>query len=434
MGKSAFALALAQELGAEIVSADSMQVYRKLNIGTAKPSPEEQQLVPHHLIDLVEPWENFDLAKYQQLALSAIGDIHSRGKLPLLTGGTGLYVRAVLEDYLFPQKSADKNVRAQLESFTTEQLYARLEEVDPDSALRLHPNDRRRIERAVEVFLVTGKPISQQQAQMSRKKRYRSLAFCLTRERSELYERINKRVDLMMEQGLDLIVVDYLGLMNADRRVENRQLEVSEISRGLKSMALELRVPVLACAQLARWAQSPATAHLSLSVNVSARQFADRAPTQFEQGFGDVMAKADFADGRSNLVFGAAFEFVDLGFRVDVDAPPRQLASQADVLAFFADGQRQFVVRHDEFHPMAFSVDDDAGNFGWRNRVAHETGWIVVVRHDVDLFTTQLLDHGLNPRPFHPNASSYRIDTIVVRLNSYFSTFTRFTNNIFDRN
>ncbi|NLC46624.1 MAG: tRNA (adenosine(37)-N6)-dimethylallyltransferase MiaA [Firmicutes bacterium] len=202
MGKSAFALALAQELGAEIVSADSMQVYRKLNIGTAKPSPEEQQLVPHHLIDLVEPWENFDLAKYQQLALSAIGDIHSRGKLPLLTGGTGLYVRAVLEDYLFPQKSADKNVRAQLESFTTEQLYARLEEVDPDSALRLHPNDRRRIERAVEVFLVTGKPISQQQAQMSRKKRYRSLAFCLTRERSELYERINKRVDLMMEQGL----------------------------------------------------------------------------------------------------------------------------------------------------------------------------------------------------------------------------------------
>ena len=112
MGKSAFALALAQELGAEIVSADSMQVYRKLNIGTAKPSPEEQQLVPHHLIDLVEPWENFDLAKYQQLALSAIGDIHSRGKLPLLTGGTAYMSALCWKTTSFPKKRRQKRPRA----------------------------------------------------------------------------------------------------------------------------------------------------------------------------------------------------------------------------------------------------------------------------------------------------------------------------------
>lgn len=202
VGKSAIAFSLAKEYNAEIVSADSMQVYKHLDIGTAKPSQKEREEVPHHLVDLVEPWESFDLSTYQQLALSAIADIHSRGKLPLLTGGTGLYVRSVLEDYLFTQKSSDPQVRDELSQMSAAEIQAKLSQVDPATASRLHLNDRRRLERALEVYLVTGKPISQQQSQMSRKKRYHSLAFCLTRTRPELYQRVERRVDQMVEEGL----------------------------------------------------------------------------------------------------------------------------------------------------------------------------------------------------------------------------------------
>lgn len=202
MGKSALALAVAKEFSAEIVSADSMQIYKKLDIGTAKPSPQEREEVPHHLLDVVEPWESFDLSTYQKLALGAISDIHRRGKLPLLSGGTGLYVRSVLEDYLFTEESSAPSIRSELSQMSTVDLLAKLKAVDPKSALRLHPNDRRRLERALEVYLVTGKPISQQQSQMSRKKRFHSLTFCLTRSRPELYRRVEQRVDQMIQEGL----------------------------------------------------------------------------------------------------------------------------------------------------------------------------------------------------------------------------------------
>ena len=202
VGKSAIALSLAREYGAEIVSADSMQVYKRLDIGTAKPTLNEREEVPHHLLDLIEPWENFDLSSYQKLALTTIGEIHNRGKLPLLTGGTGLYVRAVLEDFLFVAKSSDPVVRAKLSQKSSSDLHAMLKRVDLQAAKRLHPNDRRRIERALEVYLVTGKPISQQQAQMSHKKRFNSITFCLTRKRAELYRRIERRVDEMLKAGL----------------------------------------------------------------------------------------------------------------------------------------------------------------------------------------------------------------------------------------
>lgn len=202
MGKSALALAVAKEFSAEIVSADSMQIYKKLDIGTAKPSPQEREEVTHHLLDVVEPWESFDLSTYQKLALGAISDIHRRGKLPLLSGGTGLYVRSVLEDYLFTEESSAPSIRSELSQMSTVDLLAKLKAVDPKSALRLHPNDRRRLERALEVYLVTGKPISQQQSQMSRKKRFHSLTFCLTRSRPELYRRVEQRVDQMIQEGL----------------------------------------------------------------------------------------------------------------------------------------------------------------------------------------------------------------------------------------
>ncbi len=202
VGKSAVCFALAKEYDLEIVSADSMQVYKKLDIGTAKPSLKEREEVPHHLVDLVEPWENFNLSTYQRLALSAIAGIHNRGKLPLLSGGTGLYVRAVLEDYLFGQRSSDPQVRRELARLSTLDLAAKLRQVDPAAASRLHLNDRRRLERALEVYLVTGSTISQQQAHMTRKKRYRSVVFCLTRQRAELYRRIEERVDQMLAEGL----------------------------------------------------------------------------------------------------------------------------------------------------------------------------------------------------------------------------------------
>lgn len=202
VGKSELALTLAKKYHGEIIALDSMQIYRGLDIGTAKPTLKEQQAVPHHLFDLVEPWEPFDLAQYQELALATIAEIHSRGKIPFLVGGTGLYLRAVLYDFLFSEESSDPKLRAELESQETEVLYQELQKVDPETAARLHPNDRRRIVRGVEVYLVTGEPISARQAQTTKRERFGSLIFCLTRKRSELYQRINLRVDKMLELGL----------------------------------------------------------------------------------------------------------------------------------------------------------------------------------------------------------------------------------------
>ena len=196
VGKSALALRLAQQLDGEIISGDSMCVYRGLDIGTAKPSVSEQKLVPHHLIDIRRPTEPFSVVDFQQLAAAAIDEVNRRGNLPILVGGTGLYIQALLEGYQF-NPTPITTLRDDAES--TDTLYERLNELDPLTAGRIHPNDRKRILRALEVITTENKPLSTDKAAQLQ---YECLAFGLTMERQALYHRIDQRVDQMVEQGL----------------------------------------------------------------------------------------------------------------------------------------------------------------------------------------------------------------------------------------
>lgn len=207
VGKTAYCVLLGQALRAEIVTADSMQVYRGMDIGTAKPPPEERGGVPHHCLDLVDPRDAFNVADYRRHALAAIADIHRRGRLPILTGGTGLYVRAVVDDFLFPDRGADWELRRRLEEEAARlgraALHARLAQVDPETAARLHPNDLRRVVRALEVYQRTGRPLSQHLREArARQPRFDLLMFGLTRPREELYARINRRVEEQIAAGL----------------------------------------------------------------------------------------------------------------------------------------------------------------------------------------------------------------------------------------
>ena len=207
VGKTEISTALCNKLGGEVVSADSVQVYRYLDIGSAKPVLEERQGVPHHLIDVVDPAVNFTVFDYQNMARQAIADIHKRGKLPLLTGGTGLYVKAVIDEYNFRSGKVNPLIRERLEEILElkgkEYLYRFLQQIDPVTAQKVHPNDIRRMMRAFEFFYLTGEPISSQRELTEKKRsRYNLTMIGLTTKRSILYERINKRVDLMIKQGL----------------------------------------------------------------------------------------------------------------------------------------------------------------------------------------------------------------------------------------
>lgn len=207
VGKTAFCIELAQRLPAEVVTADSMQVYRGMDIGTAKPTPEERRGVPHHGIDLVDPEEECNVADYRRHALRAIASIHERGKLPILSGGTGLYVRAVVDEFLFPERGADWEFRRRLEADAERlgraAIHQRLKEVDPDTAARLHPNDLRRVVRALEVYERTGKPLSEHLKEArGQGSMFDLLMFGLIRPREELYERINQRVLDQIRAGL----------------------------------------------------------------------------------------------------------------------------------------------------------------------------------------------------------------------------------------
>lgn len=208
VGKTNLAFHLAQELRGEIVSADSRLVYRGMDIGTAKPTAEERRRAPHHLLDLVEPGETFTLSDYQHLAYATIAEIHKRGHLPLLVGGTGLYVRAVLEGLTIPRVAPNPGLRAQLEQLDHAALYARLQECDPLGAPRIDPRNKRRVIRAIEVCEETGAPISEQQTR--RAPNYRVLRIGLTMPRDQLYARINARVDAMLAAGL---VAEVRGLL-----------------------------------------------------------------------------------------------------------------------------------------------------------------------------------------------------------------------------
>ena len=206
VGKTEIAIQLAQHLDAEIVSVDSRQIYRQMDIGTAKPTAEEQQAARHHLIDCVDISQTFSVADYQSLADTAIADIQNRGKRVLLVGGAGLYFRAVV-DGLFEGPGADPLRRERLEQEAAQHgvdiLHERLRACDPASADRIHPNNLVRVIRALEVYELTGIPMSQHQQQWHQgSQRYPFIAFCLTLPRALLYRRIEQRVDVMLANGL----------------------------------------------------------------------------------------------------------------------------------------------------------------------------------------------------------------------------------------
>lgn len=205
VGKTAVAVAVAHRVGGEVISADSMQVYRGMDVGTAKPSLTEQQGVPHHLIDILCPGETFNVADFQRLARSAIADIASRNRLPMVVGGTGLYISSLTQGYDLAGDEADWGLRRELEAAAERDgdpaLHARLASVDPVAAARIHPNDRRRIVRALEVTLRTGRPFSAS-SHRAAEPEYDFLQVGLTAPRDVIYERINRRVDAMIADGL----------------------------------------------------------------------------------------------------------------------------------------------------------------------------------------------------------------------------------------
>ena len=208
-GKTRLGIALAERYGGEIVSADSMQVYRRMDIGTAKATPEERARVPHHMLDVCEPWEDYSVSRYVREAGAVCDRLLAAGKAPVLVGGTGLYIDSLLSGRDFAERAeGDENLRAAIsaeyDAVGGEAMLERLRAFDPERAARLHPADRRRIVRAVEIYRLTGKTITEHDAETrARPPRYRAFTVALSyRDRADLYARIDSRVDEMLAQGL----------------------------------------------------------------------------------------------------------------------------------------------------------------------------------------------------------------------------------------
>jgi len=205
-GKTALSIRLAKRHDCEIICMDSMQIYRGMNIGTAKPMPEEMDGIPHHMLDVADPAEAFSVARYQEMAEACIADVQARGKRALLVGGTGLYLRALRQPMAMGDVSGDERIRAELEGIAAQEngkqrLHDMLAEVDPVTAARLHLNDVRRAVRALEVYRLTGVPFSMQ-PQVDTPSRFAYRVASLTMDRALLYARIEERVDVMWAQGL----------------------------------------------------------------------------------------------------------------------------------------------------------------------------------------------------------------------------------------
>jgi tRNA dimethylallyltransferase len=207
VGKTALSIALAKAVNGEIISADSMQVYKHMDIGTAKISVNEMDGIPHYLIDEFEPDEEFNVVRFQQLAKGYMDQIYAKNKIPILVGGTGFYIQAVLYDIDFTENEADNSYRSELEQLLRDQgsasLHAMLEKIDPASAKAIHPNNSKKVIRALEYAKLTGDKISEHNKEQREKESpYQFCYFVLNKDRAKLYETINKRVDLMIEAGL----------------------------------------------------------------------------------------------------------------------------------------------------------------------------------------------------------------------------------------
>ena len=238
VGKTSFAIRLAQQFHGEIVGADSMQIYRHMDIGTAKPDPEEMNLIHHHLIDVIDPHEEFDAGRYVKLADEAIEDILSRGKVPIITGGTGLYIKALLNGLFRSESVCIKTLSRltrELEEKGAHALHEKLAGCDPKAADKIHPHDSFRVIRALEVFQTTGNRISEHQEQHGfHSRRYAGLKIGLHMEREELYEGINHRVEAMLDKGL---LNEVTSLVERGYSLDLKSMQ----SIGYKHMAMFLR-------------------------------------------------------------------------------------------------------------------------------------------------------------------------------------------------
>ena len=246
VGKTSLAIQMAQALDGEIVSADSRQIYREMDIGTAKPTPEQRAQAVHHLIDVVAPDEDLSLAQYQRLAYNAIDAIHQKQRQPLLVGGTGQYITAVLEGWSIPEVPPNIALRAKLEAFTAERgveaLYARLLEVDPEAGNFVESRNTRRIIRALEVCIETGRPFSEQRGKNPPD--YQVLTYGLTMERERLYQRADQRVlDMIADGFLDevrgLLAKGYSGLLPSMSALGYRELAAHLLDGVPLSQAVE---------------------------------------------------------------------------------------------------------------------------------------------------------------------------------------------------
>ena len=206
VGKTKTSIELAKAFDGEIISGDSMQIYRGMDIGTAKIRHDEMEGIPHHLIDIKDPVESYSAAEFQQSVRKLITEIHARGKMPIIAGGTGLYIQSVLYDYRFTETPGDEAFRERLEEESHqighEAMHRKLADVDHEAASQIHPNNIRRVIRALEIHHTTGKTMTEYQKQQSRDLQYDVALIGLTMDRDKLYERINLRVDMMVDEGL----------------------------------------------------------------------------------------------------------------------------------------------------------------------------------------------------------------------------------------
>ena len=201
-GKTALGIQVAQQANGEIISSDSMQIYKDMDIGTAKPTEEERAQAVHYLVDFVSPDERYSVADFKKDATEKIEDILSRGKLPIIVGGTGLYVNSLIHNIEYKEEITDIEYRNELEKVDLETLYKQAQEIDPEAAAKVSQNDRKRITRILEIYHTTGKTKTQMEAESRKEVKYDYKIFVLTPERDKLYERINLRVDLMIQAGL----------------------------------------------------------------------------------------------------------------------------------------------------------------------------------------------------------------------------------------
>lgn len=238
VGKTEYAIKIAKAADGEVVSCDSMQLYKYMDIGSAKPTPDELAQVQHYLVDEIDPREPFSVVEYQRRAKEAIAEIHAKGKTPVISGGTGLYLNSLLYEMNFGAPPTDEAYRKELEAFAaengTESLHNRLAEKDPAAAERIHPNNIKKVIRALEAIEKGGEGIKPFDAVQQENPDYRPFLIGLTRDRAELYDRINLRVDILMEQGLLQEVESLFNMGLTEENISMKGIGYKELIQHLK--------------------------------------------------------------------------------------------------------------------------------------------------------------------------------------------------------